>query len=286
MHVFFSFGQGTWDLFVCTPCLTRRYIMFGASWLHRTAQGSDTFPSTRAMPRQFIPDSSSAATAVIVDSPPAATVPAETSALDASGRPGIQPSPVYPIDRVSADIDRVGDHSQPSVATRSLAESLRVPAELTPTSVTLPFDLRFYRKKRAIQLKPAGDTHVHFSLAWGNKQELSLRDMDDMYERIVRYLKRHQWRLTFTLVIARGACTYGRFDESFEDLMFELRDTYPLCTKKNLAWEDHRGELEPESRPIIFHISHWSEALPEFAAFLKSARPGCDKQLCLDISVR
>ena len=182
---------------------------------------------------------------------------------------------------------KVGDRSRPVSFTRSLAEDLRVAPELTPSSMRMPFDLRFYRKKRAVQLKPAEDAQVHFSLAWGRKEELSVHDMDDIHGQIVRYLEQHDWKLSFVLAIARGSCTYGRFDEGFEDLLFALRGKYPpLCTKKNLAWEDHLGEMDPEPRPYAFHITHWSQALPEFAAFLKSARPRCGKTLHLDVSVR
>ena len=179
-----------------------------------------------------------------------------------------------------------GGRSRPVTLTRSLAEDQRVPPELTPSSMTMPFHLRFYRKKRAVQLKPAEDAQVHFSLAWGPKKELSLHDMDIIHAQIVQYLHQHDWKLSFALAIARGSCTYGRFDEGFEDLLFALRDKYPLCTKKNLAWQEHLGELEPEPRPYAFHITHWSRVLPEFAAFLKSARPGCGKTLHLDVSIR
>jgi hypothetical protein len=170
--------------------------------------------------------------------------------------------------------------------TRSLAKDLRVAPELTPTTLTMPFHLRYYPTKRAVQLKPAQDTQVHFSLAWGSKTDLSLEAMNDIHSQIVKYLEKHDWKLSFTLVIARGSCTYGRFDKGFEDMLFALREQYPLCTKKNVAWEDHVGELEPEPRPYAFHISHWSQTLPDLAAFLKSARPGCGKKLHLDISIR
>ena len=90
------------------------------------------------------------------------------------------------------------------------------------------------------------------------------------------------------MIIARPACCYGRFDTGFEDVMFGLRDKFPsLERKKDLPWEDHVGELEPEERPIVFHIAHSaSTKMPELNAFLKSARPGCNKKLHLEISVR
>ena len=80
-----------------------------------------------------------------------------------------------------------GGRSQP--VTRSLDEDLRVASELTPSAMTMPFHLRFYRKKRAVQLKPAEDAQVHFSLAWGDKKELSLHDMDDIRDQIVQHLE-------------------------------------------------------------------------------------------------
>ena len=94
--------------------------------------------------------------------------------------------------------------------------------------------------------------------------------------------------MTFSLIIARPACCYGRFDQGFEDMMFILRDKYPsLERKKDLPWEDHVGVLEPEDRPIAFHIAHSaSRVMPEFNNFLKSATPGCGKRLNLEISVR
>jgi len=56
-------------------------------------------------------------------------------------------------------------------------------------------------------------------------------------------------------------CTYGRFDQSFEDLIIDIRNTYPgISTKKDLPLDDEQHqdlkevELWDEHHPIIFHI--------------------------------
>ena len=57
------------------------------------------------------------------------------------------------------------------------------------TELTLPFHLRYYRKNRALQLKPAGDSQIHYSLLWGPKDKISLEEMDQMRDEVVNWLK-------------------------------------------------------------------------------------------------
>ena len=59
----------------------------------------------------------------------------------------------------------------------------------TETELTLPFHLRYYRKNRALQLKPAGDSHIHFSLLWGPKDKITMEEMDEMRDTVVNWLK-------------------------------------------------------------------------------------------------
>ena len=164
-----------------------------------------------------------------------------------------------------------------SSSTLLLASEL---ASTTTIALSWPFYYRCYPKKRTIQLKPQHDPGVHFSIAWCKpKTAISVEDFHKIDEEIREWLEEHDWKLTFQPVKACQNCTYGHFDESFEDLLQDLRLRYELCEEKNLPL----GPENPENanvaenvkagkirEPIFIHISHSRSSNEEFNEYLKS----------------
>lgn len=131
-----------------------------------------------------------------------------------------------------------------------------------PRQLTWSFHYRAYPKKRVIQFKPAHDKANHFSIVWSKQRaEFSLEDFNVMDAVIQTYLKEKNGVLSFRIIRACKNCTYGRFDDSFEQLILGFRATYPLlCRDKDLTLDDPKHqflkavETWDETHPIIHHI--------------------------------
>lgn len=158
-------------------------------------------------------------------------------------------------------------------------------------SLEWDFHYRYYPKQRIIQLKPANDKTVHFSIAWANPKESIFKvDFDIINKFIIKYLEMHNWTLTFRPIKACENCTYGYFDENFENLILGLRDKYKLCCDKDLPIcesSSHESLLElPEVNrlPIMSHISHSRSNDETFNSFMQQAKIG--SVMTLKISIR
>lgn len=140
------------------------------------------------------------------------------------------------------------------------------------------FRYRAYRKQRKIQLKPEHDKDKHFSIVWcKEKNEISIEEFEYMDMKIREMLKEKNNELKFRIIKPTTNCTYGRFDEDFEDLIKEFRKSYKLCIDKDLPLdhEEHQhlkdSELWDEENPIIFHIHTKDDTDPIWRDLLRKS---------------
>lgn len=127
--------------------------------------------------------------------------------------------------------------------------------------LTWKFRYRSYKKQRVIQLKPHHDAENHFSIVWCKGKKLTVDEFAFIDNKIRMFIQNNDSSLTFTILRACTNCTYGRFQQSFEDMILALRDEYPqLCTNKDLTLGDpkHVELLNlvrwDEKHPIMHHI--------------------------------
>ena len=139
------------------------------------------------------------------------------------------------------------------------------------------FVLRYYPKNRAIQFKPHDDKHVHFSIAWTKPiNSMSIDNFkNNIYVPIIDYLNKCKWKLEFIPVKACENCTYGHFNEEFEQLLLDLRKKYPtLCQDKDLPLDtEQHSHLRSEGvrEPIFMHMSHSTSKNEELNKFLQDS---------------
>lgn len=141
----------------------------------------------------------------------------------------------------------------------------------------MEFVLKHYKKSASIQLKPKEDIStdparcVHFSIAYFKNVNLSKevqRDIiNDLYEKLRIYLEKVKWKMNFRIIKACENCTYGHFDDEFENIIKNTRLAYPLCDEKNLPLNLH-PEL-PQDDVIMFHIAHSRSTDESFNQALK-----------------
>jgi hypothetical protein len=121
-----------------------------------------------------------------------------------------------------------------------------------------PWVLRVYKKQKAIQIKPPHNKHIHFSIVWGN--DITPEDFATMEKEIHTFLAKTP-KLSFRIIRPCANCTYGRFDESFEDLIMGFRKRFEgVSAKKDLPLEneehqDLRRSLQGSHDPWQ-HV-HW-----------------------------
>ena len=147
----------------------------------------------------------------------------------------------------------------------------------TPAVFQWSFRYRAYKKTRTIQLKPAHDNQKHFSIVWQKeKNDITLEEFNLMDKEIRELLKTKNSQLIFKIVKPTTNCTYGHFDEDFENLIKSYRLKYKLCKDKDMDLEredlQYLKQLEvwDELNPIFFHIysrdpndKDWCEMLRE-----------------------
>jgi hypothetical protein len=133
-----------------------------------------------------------------------------------------------------------------------------------------PWILRVYKKQKAIQIKPPHNKHIHFSIIWGN--DIAPEDFATMEKEIRAFLAKTP-KLSFRIIRPCANCTYGRFDESFEDLIMGFRKRFEgISAKKDLPLENEEHQdlrlllnesHDPwnEEHPIIFHIQAFSKKM-------------------------
>jgi len=85
-----------------------------------------------------------------------------------------------------------------------------------------------------------------------NKAELSADAVDAMGKDLDQYIRSHGNTLKWRPIVARSHCTYGRFEDEFEELVLKHR---PKVGEKDLPWEDH-PDLPREDRPCFAHMRH------------------------------
>lgn len=146
-----------------------------------------------------------------------------------------------------------------------------------PRFLEWEFRYRVYPKQRAIQFKPHHDKTNHFSIVWTkNKKGLSLYNLTLMDKILRNYIEAHGNTLSFRIIRACKNCTYGRFEQDFEDMILEMRKHYPLCKNKDLTLDDPKhdflkqSEIWDEDHPIIHHIHSESDD-PIWVDFLRNS---------------
>jgi len=116
--------------------------------------------------------------------------------------------------------------------------------------------LRFEPKKRNVALRQLPKTTENRRymtlLLCRDKTEISAEAVQAMGEALDAWIKAHDNTLHWRPLVARGACTYGRFDDEFEELLLRHR---PGVGEKDLPWEDH-PDLPREERPCFAHMRH------------------------------
>ena len=150
------------------------------------------------------------------------------------------------------------------------------------------FDYRCYKKKSKYICLRSANEERHFTLLYVNpKDALSLSEWQKINERVQQYLENHNWKLNFTPIKACENCTYGHFDEEFEDLILEIRKEYS-CINNNhdLSPSTQHAHLANEhcKFPIFAHISHSRGTNTELTEFLQKAHR--NTSLTLDIRLR
>lgn len=130
----------------------------------------------------------------------------------------------------------------------------------------LSFRYRVYPKQCAIQLKPEHDKTNHFSIIWTKDKKSLAKDFPAIEAEIRNYITSHGNKLHFTILRVCTNCTYGRFDDRFEEMIINMRAKYPaIYTGKDLTIGDPKHvDLNKslqilditwdESHPIIHHI--------------------------------
>ena len=124
------------------------------------------------------------------------------------------------------------------------------------------FRYRVYQKNQAIQFKPAHDKTNHFSIVWSKDKKNITEDAFNKIDKGIRkYLHQHGGKVTFTIFKACENCTYGRFEEEFEDLILGYRATNEgIYRGKDLPLNDPKHQhlkqevVWNEEHPIIFHV--------------------------------
>lgn len=133
------------------------------------------------------------------------------------------------------------------------------------------FIFRVYPKQRAIQFKPVHDKHNHFSIIWTKEKALSKEDFELIRQEITEYLQKHNNQLTFTIYRVCENCTYGRFDDDFEQLIFSFRKRFKgIYSGKDLPLDDPKHQFLKdlvkwdEENPIIHHVHGQSKTEPRW----------------------
>ena len=140
------------------------------------------------------------------------------------------------------------------------------------------FRYRAYKKQRCIQLKPIHDKEKHFSIIWSrSKNDISVEEFNIMDEKIRELLENKNYVLQFRIIKPTTNCTYGRFDQEFEDLIKGFRKTYKLNTEHDLPLNDsehlHLNDEEAwdTENPIIFHIHTRDDQDPEWQNLMRKS---------------
>lgn len=135
-----------------------------------------------------------------------------------------------------------------------------------PRVLEWKFYYRVYSKQRAIQLKPCHDKTNHFSIVWTkDRKGLSLEAFNKLDMMLRAYIESRNNVLNFRIIRACKNCTYGRFEQDFEEMILEMRKNYPLCKNKDLTLDDPKhqflktDEVWDEDHPIIHHIHSESD---------------------------
>ncbi len=159
-----------------------------------------------------------------------------------------------------------------SAAIENGVERVETLSIVPPQTLHWPFIYRAYSKKRCIQLKPAHDKTNHFSIIWSKNKTMTLEEFKIMDAGIRAYLTsktltsktetKEKCEMTFRIIKACKNCTYGRFEQEFEDLIIKYRNTYQSVSKEkdlNLGLENRNAHLKTEEiwddeHPIFHHI--------------------------------
>ena len=135
-----------------------------------------------------------------------------------------------------------------------------------PRNMEWGFRYRAYKKQRVIQLKPVHDNTNHFSIIWTkNKKNMTEEHFNQIDQALREYIISNNNKMSFRIIRACKNCTYGRFEQSFEDIILGLRKQYDICAIKDLTLDDTKHEFLKKvevwdvDHPIIHHIHSKSE---------------------------
>lgn len=141
----------------------------------------------------------------------------------------------------------------------------------------MEFTLKHYKKQASIQLKPTINISadksrcVHFSIAWFRGSDIPKPErkkiMIEIFTSLSEYFEKNGNTLTFKIVKIGNNCTYGHFDQGFEDIITKYRSLHALNTEKDLPL-DQFPDL-PDI-PVMFHIAHSRSTDSNFDKFMKN----------------
>lgn len=149
-----------------------------------------------------------------------------------------------------------------------------------PRTLEWAFRYRAYRKKRCIQLKPWHDKSNHFSIIWTKQKDQISQDQFDIMDGLIRMaIAANKGILHFRVIRACKNCTYGRFDAPLEELILDLRKSYPLCADKDLTLDDPKHQFLKETEPWdaehpIMHHIHSASTNERWKDFMSNASLG------------
>lgn len=147
-----------------------------------------------------------------------------------------------------------------------------------PRFLEWEFYYKVYPKQRAIQLKPHHDKTNHFSIIWTKDRKTLTPEILTLLDKTLRdYITVNGNVLHFRIIRACKNCTYGRFEQEFEDKILDMRKQYPFLSRiKDLTLDDPKHqflkehEVWDEDHPIIHHI-HSESDNPVWVDFMRNS---------------